>query len=115
MSKRFGDTSRSGDYYSDLFWTNQQNRASGNLEGIWVMQYDYLTPGAGDKKILIFVYGDPVLILLHSLMGKRCWCAIHWDVCLVVLYVQQIMLIMRFGLIRMTCAILFIILKVDFG
>lgn len=45
VTSRFGDTSRPGDYYSDLFWTNQQNRASGNKESIFVIQYEYLTPG----------------------------------------------------------------------
>lgn len=45
VTARFGDTSRPGDYYSDLFWTGQQNRASGNKESILVLQYEYLTPG----------------------------------------------------------------------
>lgn len=45
VTSRFGDTSRPGDYYSDLFWTGQQNRASGNKEGILVLQFEYLTPG----------------------------------------------------------------------
>lgn len=48
VKSRFGNTNRVGDYYSDLFWTGQQNRASGNKESIWVTQYEYLTPGAGD-------------------------------------------------------------------
>ncbi len=45
VTARFGDTQRPGDYYSDLFWTGQQNRGSGNKESIWVLQYEYLTPG----------------------------------------------------------------------
>ena len=48
VTSRFGDTSRPGDYYSDLFWTGQQNRASGNKESIFVLQYEYLTPGANE-------------------------------------------------------------------
>jgi len=48
MTSRFGDTQRPGDYYSDLFWTGQQNRASGNKESIWVIQFEYLTPGGNE-------------------------------------------------------------------
>ena len=47
MTNRFGDLSRPGDVFSDLFWTGQQNRASGNLETIWAIQYEYTTPGGG--------------------------------------------------------------------
>ena len=47
MTNRFGDLSIPGDAYSDLFRTGQQNRASGNLETIWALQYEYLTPGGG--------------------------------------------------------------------
>lgn len=47
MTNRFGDLSRPGDAFSDLFWTGQQNRASGNLETIWAIQYEYTTPGGG--------------------------------------------------------------------
>lgn len=45
MTSRFGNLARKGDVFSDLFWTGQQNRASGNLETIWAIQYEYLTPG----------------------------------------------------------------------
>lgn len=45
MTERFGDLSRPGDAFSDLFWTNQQNRASGNLEVIWSLQYESFTIG----------------------------------------------------------------------
>ena len=47
MTNRFGIVARSGDVFSDLFWTGQQNRASGNLETIWALQHEYLTPGGG--------------------------------------------------------------------
>ncbi|HSF54000.1 MAG TPA: RagB/SusD family nutrient uptake outer membrane protein, partial [Algoriphagus sp.] len=50
MTQRFGDLSRPGDVYSDLFWTNQQNRASGNLETIWVVQYEFGTQGGGEME-----------------------------------------------------------------
>ncbi len=50
MTERFGDTQRPGDVFSDLFWTNQQNRGSGNLETIWVVQYEFGTPGGGEQE-----------------------------------------------------------------
>lgn len=61
VTSRFGDTSRKGDYYSDLFWTNQQNRASGNKEGIWVIQYEYLTPGGEEaSNSLLRLWGPKI-------------------------------------------------------
>ncbi|TDE18716.1 RagB/SusD family nutrient uptake outer membrane protein [Dyadobacter psychrotolerans] len=47
MTQRFGDLTRPGDVFSDLFWTNQQNRASGNLEVIWAWQFESFTLGGG--------------------------------------------------------------------
>jgi hypothetical protein len=47
MTTRFGDLSREGDVFSDLFWTNQQNRSSGNLEVIWALQFESFTIGGG--------------------------------------------------------------------
>ena len=45
MTERFGTKlNQPGDPYSDLFKTGNQNRKSGNLESLWVMQYDYLNP-----------------------------------------------------------------------
>jgi len=41
MTTRFGDLNRPGDVYSDLFWTHQINRSSGNLETIWAIQIEY--------------------------------------------------------------------------
>ncbi len=49
MTQRFGNTARVGDVFSDLFWTGQQNRASGNLETIWVAQYEFLTVGGAES------------------------------------------------------------------
>ncbi|MEQ6117967.1 RagB/SusD family nutrient uptake outer membrane protein [Reichenbachiella sp. MALMAid0571] len=45
MTERFGDLSRPGDVYSDLFWTHQINRSSGNLETIWAIQVEYGVTG----------------------------------------------------------------------
>ena len=36
-----------GDYFSDMFVENNQNRTSGNRESIWVMQFEYKTTGGG--------------------------------------------------------------------
>jgi starch-binding outer membrane protein, SusD/RagB family len=47
MTERFGDTSRPGDVYGDLFRYNQQNRSSGNLEVIWAWQFEAFTVGGG--------------------------------------------------------------------
>ena len=47
MTERFGDLSREGDVFSDLFWTNQQNRSSGNLEVIYSWQFENFTIGGG--------------------------------------------------------------------
>lgn len=41
MRQRFGSTKNdSGDVFYDLFRVNNQNRASGNTEAIWVIQYE---------------------------------------------------------------------------
>lgn len=46
MTTRFGaNASKPGDVYSDLFIESNQNRSSGNLESIYVWQYENLTPG----------------------------------------------------------------------
>ena len=48
MTGRFGTRSdEPGDTYWDLFRRGNQNRGTGNTEGIWVSQYEYLTPGGG--------------------------------------------------------------------
>src|SRR6218665_675356 len=53
MTARFGVNARKpGDVYSDLFAEGNQNRSSGNLESIYVWQYENLTPGgAGNNTI----------------------------------------------------------------
>ena len=46
MSTRFGnDRSKPGDVFSDLFRNGNQNRSSGNLESIYVLQIEDQTPG----------------------------------------------------------------------
>lgn len=45
MTERFGDLSRPGDVFSDLFYTDQQNRSSGNMEVIWSWQFESFTLG----------------------------------------------------------------------
>ena len=48
MTTRFGtNASRPGDVYADLFAEGNQNRSSGNLETIYVWQFENLTPGGG--------------------------------------------------------------------
>lgn len=51
MKERFGSLkNEEGDVYYDLFRVNNQNRASGNTEGIWVIQYETGTIG-GDNDV----------------------------------------------------------------
>lgn len=50
MTERFGDKTRPGDVFSDLFWYNQQNRSSGNLETIWSWQFEAFTVGGGTSQ-----------------------------------------------------------------
>lgn len=46
MTTRFGSAaSQPGDVYSDLFKLGNQNRSSGNVENLWVINYEFQTPG----------------------------------------------------------------------
>lgn len=48
MTDRFGSRkTEEGDVYWDLFRRNNQNRSSGNMESIWVRQFEYLVEGGG--------------------------------------------------------------------
>lgn len=48
VKARFGaNKNGKGDYFSDMFLENNQNRTSGNTESIWVMQFEYKTVGGG--------------------------------------------------------------------
>jgi len=53
MTSRFGTTKdQPGDVFSDMFKDGNQNRSGGNLENIWVVQYEFQTPGgAGPGKL----------------------------------------------------------------
>ncbi len=60
MQNRFGSrASEEGDVYWDLFRRDNQNRASGNTEGIWVIQIEpNITGGAGNTGNAFWVDGD---------------------------------------------------------
>ncbi len=46
MTQRFGtEASQPGDVFSDLFRDGNQNRSSGNMESIYVWQFEDMTPG----------------------------------------------------------------------
>ena len=52
MTERFGSRKNEpGDVYWDLFRRNNQNRSSGNTEGIWVNQYEYKVEGGGTSML----------------------------------------------------------------
>ena len=69
MTSRFGSLkSQPGDVYSDLWKDGNQNRSGGNLENLWVIQYEFQTPG-----------GIPSS---SAPMGKnwlRCWGARYFE------------------------------------
>ncbi|MBU1822282.1 MAG: RagB/SusD family nutrient uptake outer membrane protein, partial [Bacteroidetes bacterium] len=71
MTKRFGNNSRPGDAYSDLFWTNQQNRASGNLETIWAVQFEFLTVGGGEGQNVDLRWWGPQFENIRTPDNKR--------------------------------------------
>ena len=65
MTDRFGKaTDSAGDAFSDLFKENNQNRTSGNMESIWVIQLEYNTLGGGGA------YAD---------WTKRAWVPKYWQ------------------------------------
>ena len=50
MKNRFGSQAEEdGDVFYDLFRPNNQNRASGNTEGIWVIQFETNIEGGGNN------------------------------------------------------------------
>lgn len=53
-----------GDVYWDLFRKGNQNRSSGNIEALWVLQYEYNTPGGGDGGTLF-----------EAMFNSRLWTA----------------------------------------
>lgn len=53
MTERFGrHANRPGDVYRDLFEANNFNRSSGNREGLYVIQSDYLNPASTQRDII---------------------------------------------------------------
>lgn len=49
MTQRFGtQAGEAGDVFYDLFRPNNQNRSSGNTEGIWVIQFETNVEGGGN-------------------------------------------------------------------
>lgn len=65
QNERFGaEKDKPGDVFHDMFIENNQNRTSGNMESIWVMQYEYQTDGGGGA------YDD---------WTRRAWNPRYWD------------------------------------
>lgn len=57
MTARFGSQAgEDGDVFYDLFRPNNQNRTSGNTEGIWVIQFETNVDGGGNKTSDFFWY-----------------------------------------------------------
>lgn len=62
MKDRFGTRSTEpGDVYWDLFRRNNQNRTSGNTEGIWVIQFETDVPGGGSSTATLKHTGNYLL------------------------------------------------------
>ncbi|RAJ94457.1 putative outer membrane starch-binding protein [Larkinella arboricola] len=62
VTERFGSLrNQPGDHYSDMFKDGNQNRSSGNTENLWVVQYEFQTPGgvtaAGQAKLWLRGWG----------------------------------------------------------
>jgi hypothetical protein len=67
MTERFGSQrTQPGDAYSDMFKEGNFNRSSGNTENLWVVQYEFQTPGG----VASTGVGKPWL---------RCWGARYFD------------------------------------
>lgn len=67
MTQRFGtQRTQPGDVYSDLWKDGNQNRSGGNLENIWVIQYEFQTPGG-------------VTVSGNGRNWLRCWGARYFD------------------------------------
>ena len=77
MTKRFGThTSEPGDFYSDLFKENNSNRSSGNMESIWVVQFQYKVTGGEEgrdfsrRTWVPYYYTISGMLLCDSLGGR---------------------------------------------
>jgi len=70
MTARFGSQEAlPGDVFSDLFLDGNQNRSSGNLESIYVWQFESFTDGGGNGNFLIRQW-SPFLSKLMAPDGK---------------------------------------------
>lgn len=73
MSQRFGvNKDKPGDVFHDLFVQGNQNRSSGNLESIFVMQFENFTPGgrggvSGNNQVRVWL---PFWVQLTDPKGK---------------------------------------------
>ncbi len=64
MTERFGSRKdEPGDVYWDLFRRENQNRSSGNMESLWVAQYEYNTTGGGRGSIITQYLGPQYYLL----------------------------------------------------
>lgn len=63
MENRFGSrkSEEPGDVFWDLYRKNNQNRTSGNTEGLWVIQYETNLPGGGSSTADLKVTGNYML------------------------------------------------------
>jgi starch-binding outer membrane protein, SusD/RagB family len=66
MNEKFLIPQYDTDVYWDLFRQGNQNRSSGNTEAIWVLQYEWQTPGGYEARFS----GGP---LLERLFSPRAW------------------------------------------
>lgn len=66
MNEKFLIPQYDTDVYWDLFRQGNQNRSSGNTEAIWVLQYEWQTPGGYEESFS----GGP---LLERLFAPRAW------------------------------------------
>ncbi len=71
MTTRFGRLKdKPGDVYSDLFQLNNQNRTSGNREGLYVIQSDYLNPASAQRDVLQWaIISDLGSLTIRSVVG----------------------------------------------
>jgi len=72
MTSRFGSrkTETPGDVYWDLYRGNNQNRASGNTEGLWVIQMENLGTSAGGMDITS-IWSSPGSFLLERMCAPQ--------------------------------------------
>lgn len=64
MTERFGSKlNEDGDVYGDLFRRGNQNRSSGNTEGLWIAQYEYNVTGGGRGSIITQYLGPQYYLL----------------------------------------------------